>query len=202
MRKKVLAFDLFAYQNDISFSKKRQVIWDIFKTLVNKLPDYWEVVAIISSNLSLKRGMSLLEELKKIGRKIEVELFDFDNTVNYRDLIYKEECLLYELALEYLVSQLNPSIYITSSFLSLDYPTSLGKLERDFKVVVILSELDLDDVCMKNKNLKKWYDRKIEELKLADYYYAVSEEVKKQFIDFGLDESSFLGSVEDLLFTL
>jgi glycosyltransferase involved in cell wall biosynthesis len=94
-----------------------------------------------------------------------------------------------ELIREYALSQLKPDIvHINSLFEGYgdDAVTSIGKLDSKIPTAVTLYDLIpyVDpEACLPNAQMKKWYYRKIQSLKNANLFLAISEYSKKEAID-------------------
>ncbi|MHB1646865.1 MAG: glycosyltransferase [bacterium] len=94
-----------------------------------------------------------------------------------------------ELIREYALSQLKPDVVHISSLFEAygdDAVTSIGKL--DSKILTAVTLYDLiphvnPEACLPNKQMKKWYYRKIQSFKNSNFFLSISEYSKKEAID-------------------
>jgi glycosyltransferase involved in cell wall biosynthesis len=184
MSEKRLVYSLMPYQGASGKHGTGRVAWEIFRKLLNKLDDSWEIVVIFSSNLDLKRGVQIAQEIKKIRKGVEIELFDANGFSNYFEMIKRgEDYIAYELALEHFVSQLSPTHYFNPSHFELDHPTSLGKLKISGSYIILYDLIPylFREQYLRTEFYKKWYFNKLREVANADFFFAVSSQTKKDF---------------------
>jgi len=187
MSEKRLVYSLMPCQGESGKHGIGRVSWEIFKGLLNRLDDSWEIIAVLSSNLNLRKGLQIVDEIKKLRKGVDVELFEADGFSNYFDMINRgEDYVAYELALEYFVSQLGPTHYFNPSHFEWDHPTSLGKLKMAFRTYVVLYDLIpylFREQYLNTGFMKEWYFSRLREIVNADYFFAISNQTKKDFVN-------------------
>ncbi|MFH7882692.1 MAG: glycosyltransferase family 1 protein, partial [Candidatus Aenigmatarchaeota archaeon] len=125
-------------------------------------------------------------------REIKREFFDYDNFSSYYDIFLKKPTNYlkiwknYELLFEYKISQVNPDFYFLFYFFDWMNPTSLGKINKSSKTLCMAYDLIpyiFSDSYLKELYVREFYKHKFSEIHLADFYFAISKNTKKDLIN-------------------
>ena len=121
--------------------------------------------------------------------------------INYLNFYPKkneiEKFLLPELIREYAIFEYQPDFILLTSLFELSVPTSIKKLRKDIPVALIFYDLIpyiFKKEYLKLKEYHDWYFYKLKEVYLADLIFAISENTKKDLIN-------YLGISEDKIIT-
>lgn len=184
-----ILLDLKSLQGKNSYSEIGKITFEISWRLISNLKDYHKPT-ILLSNLNTEKGIYVKRELKLkcLHQELNFEIVELEGFSNYLEIYNKTKTInkfiLYELLLEWKVSQINPDIFFTFSFFELDNPTSIGKLKHWwYNFVMAYDDVLYKEHFLSNKKLKAWYSYKLGEFKKADMFFSVSETIKNSLIE-------------------
>ena len=184
-----LVFDLSSIQGESGYRGIGRVAWEIISRLIKVLDKSWKIHGILCSHLDTQRGLQIRENILSIREDIEIEIFESSNFSNYFNILSEqpEWVNVYEITLEYFISQLKPHIYFNPSHFECDHPTSLKKLKGswyDWLIIYDLIPYLFPEFYLSFHPQDKWYYQKLKEVNAADFYFAISETTKSDFVNY------------------
>lgn len=186
-RAKRIVFDLSSYQGESGFRGVGRVAWEVFGHLIKLLDKSWHIHVILCSHFNIERGAQIRESLLNLREEIKIEVFEPIGFNTYFDILLQdyEMAILYDIALEYFISQVKPDVYFNPSHFEWDHPTSIKKLNGSWKDFIVLHDLIpflFQEIYLSSEKQKKWYYHKLDEVTKADFYFAISNSTKEDFV--------------------
>lgn len=184
-----LLIDLQPVQASTSFYGIGRVAAEVTKRILNLFNDN---TTLLFNSYKTKETIEFLKSIENKS-KIKAEFFDSPNFKNYFEIFhnYPDDYIRlwksYEMLLEYKVNSLNPDIYLIPSFFQWDNVTSMKRISKKIKKVVIAYDLIpyiFSDNYLTSKEWKAWYHYKVSEFVNADFYLAISENTGKDLVNY------------------
>lgn len=181
-----LLLDLQLLQSDLIYHGIGKFTYEIAKGLLHLNPEHTSI--LLHHNFTPQTQKLLQSDLPLP----KIHLFHSPGFTNYPQIYssfpknYQEIWSLYELLLEYRLTELTPDLYISFYLYSLDNLTSLAKLPKPFPTILFFYDLIpflFPEHYLDNPFAKAFYEYKFKETPKADFYFAISHCTKKDLQD-------------------
>jgi len=147
-----------------------------------------DIILLLNQN-EKKYHLEIYEELSYTSKPFQVMLFKFlnENIENSEDNIPR--ILISELIRNYFIQCISPDFVLISSLFegaSEPFCCSIPK-ERNYPIGVIgydLIPLSDESTYLPNKVIKRWYERKLEQLSYSNIIYSISESSRDEFLNY------------------
>lgn len=181
-----ILLDLKPLQGESSFHGIGRATLELSKRLVRKID---KPIGLLS-NINVKKGIEVKKFLMSVAPNTDFEVLFLEDFTTCFDIYYKKRSvnafLPYELTLEWKISQINPDIFFIFSFFESEHPTSIKKLKNRWLNFIIAYDIIpylFQDLYLKDEHVRAWYLYKLEEFKKGDFFFAISEQTKKDLIE-------------------
>lgn len=181
-----ILLDLQPLQTNIRYHGIGRVTAEIARRLIELFPE--QTTLLFNSE---KSGVAL-DFLKSLKRNVKREIFYCPGFENYYEVYHKNPSTylqvwsFYELMLEYRVSEISPDVYLFFYFYAWENLSSLGKIRENRLNICLFYDLIpfiFRDQYLSSKPVRDFYEYKFKDSHLADFYFAISENTKKDMIN-------------------